>query len=493
MKGWIIFMKPNISYSKLIWNALPLIGLGIWGALSVTNGLWYDEAYSAALVSKSIPELIDITSKDVHSPFYYILAKGFYHLCGGNTNYWSLKVFSLLFSFAYLLLGKYGIRRLYDVHTSIYFMLFSILMPIMTVQTTNARMYSCGLFFFTATGMLLIELYQQETSFMKWFLLTTCSICSVYCHTFQMIETLLIYTFFFASVICSKQYWKLKGFFISGMIVAVSYLPWLRITFLQMQSRIDQTSYSIADSSMSDARFQTLITYCKEWFSAGETPYALVMYLGMTLCIVLGYYAVDYMRQHKNYIAGFGFFVILLTTLLGTWLNLYVASCFMGRYVFPSFSALALIYALGMKQIQKNVFKICIAAVSLYCFLVQYHSELTLDYQTELNQYQEFILENIDENDVIMTEAYYLLMLSVYYPDLTYMAYGHLDEWMPFHVDSVFTEWEQLEEISGTLWYIGKDPGLLSEQYTYEKALSFHHMYYDIEVYKMIPLSRSTT
>jgi len=73
------------------------------------------------------------------------------------------------------------------------------------------------------------------------------------------------------------------------------------------------------------------------------------------------------------------------------------------------------------------------------------------------------------------------------------MAYGHLDEWMPFNVDSVFTEWEQLEDISGTLWYIGKDPGLLAEQYTYEKALTFHHMYYDIEVYKMIPLDRSTT
>ena len=169
-----------------------------------------------------------------------------------------------------------------------------------------------------------------------------------------------------------------------------------------MQSRIDQTASSIAGSSISDARFQTLITYCKEWFSAGETPYALVMYLGMVLCIVLGYCAVDYMRQHKNYIAGFGFFVILLTTLLGTYLNLYVASCFMGRYVFPAFGALALIYALGLKQIQKNIVKICIVVISLYCFIIQYRSELALEYQTELYQYQEFILENVNENDELI-------------------------------------------------------------------------------------------
>ena len=71
------------------------------------------------------------------------------------------------------------------------------------------------------------------------------------------------------------------------------------------------------------------------------------------------------------------------------------------------------------------------------------------------------------------------------------MAYGHLDEWMPFEVDSVFTEWEQLEQISGTLWYIGNDPNLLSQRYTYKNALNFNHMYYDIEIYEMTPINKN--
>ncbi len=482
----------RILTPKTVWHILPFLGLLIWSPLAATNGLWYDEAYSAALVSKSIPELIEITSKDVHSPFYYILAKGFYHLCGGGTNFWSLKLFSLLFSFGYLLLGKYGVRNLYSEKISVYFMLFSILMPIMAVQTTNARMYSCGLFFLTATGLLFAELYQRDCSRSKWLMLTACSICSVYCHSFQMLETLLMYICFFTAVIYTKQYKKLKGFFLGGLTVAIAYLPWLRITYIQMQSRIVQTTATVAEASLSDERFQLLITYCKQWFTSGETPYVSVMYLGMTLCIVLGYFAFEYMRKQKNHLAGTGFFIILATVLIGTYLNLYVASCFMGRYVFSSFGILALIYALGMKQIKRKSLKTGICIIALYCFVIQYHSELTLEYDTELEQYREFIENHIDEDDVIMTETYHMLMLSVYYPDLNYIAYGYLDEWMPFQVDFVFTAWEQLEDLTGTLWYIGSTPDNLSHQYSYQEALRFRHMYYEIQVYKMIPLSEAS-
>ena len=29
------------------WQVLPIIGLLVWGALSITNNLWYDEAYGS--------------------------------------------------------------------------------------------------------------------------------------------------------------------------------------------------------------------------------------------------------------------------------------------------------------------------------------------------------------------------------------------------------------------------------------------------------------
>lgn len=90
----------------IMWVFLPWLSLAVWGALCVTNNLWYDEAYTAALISHPLRELVQITSQDVHAPFYYILLKGFYTLCGGQAHYWSLKLFSLLMMFAYMLMGK---------------------------------------------------------------------------------------------------------------------------------------------------------------------------------------------------------------------------------------------------------------------------------------------------------------------------------------------------------------------------------------------------
>ena len=66
----------------LLWHGLPVAALLLWGAFCITNSLWYDEAYSASMVSLSWKRLIYITATDDHSPFYYVLLKSFYHLCG---------------------------------------------------------------------------------------------------------------------------------------------------------------------------------------------------------------------------------------------------------------------------------------------------------------------------------------------------------------------------------------------------------------------------
>ena len=68
----------------LLWHGLPVAALLLWGAFCITNSLWYDEAYSASMVSLPWKRLIYITATDDHSPFYYVLLKSFYHLWGRN-------------------------------------------------------------------------------------------------------------------------------------------------------------------------------------------------------------------------------------------------------------------------------------------------------------------------------------------------------------------------------------------------------------------------
>lgn len=107
--------KQNNFISKnmwtILWHGLPLAALVIWGAFCITNSLWYDEAYSASMVSLPWKRLIYITATDDHSPFYYVLLKLFYHLCGGGNHFWALKLMSVLFMLGYMLLGKYYVEK----------------------------------------------------------------------------------------------------------------------------------------------------------------------------------------------------------------------------------------------------------------------------------------------------------------------------------------------------------------------------------------------
>ena len=72
----------------LLWHGLPVAALlpsGEPSALPTASGMmrlirhpWYPLPGSAGVY---------ITATDDHSPFYYVLLKSFYHLCGGETHF----------------------------------------------------------------------------------------------------------------------------------------------------------------------------------------------------------------------------------------------------------------------------------------------------------------------------------------------------------------------------------------------------------------------
>lgn len=471
--------KLKVNY-HFWWKVLPFVGVVVWGALCITNNLWYDEAYSASMVSLPWKRLVYITAVDDHSPFYYFILKLFYHLFGGGPRLWSLKLLSLLFMTGYLLLGKFYVKKLFGEKMSVFFMLFSITMPIMAVQAGNVRMYAAALFFLTLTGLSAADI-MRESSAGKWMVFCLAGLCTVYCHTFAMFQTLFIYLLFFGTIIYKKEYKKLKGFFASGCVVAVVYFPWMLVTLHQMQLRMSN------DPGVKPTLY-TFMDYCKEWFSAMETPIALVVFTGMALAIFLGYYAVDWMRHNRNYVPGLGVAAIGLTALTGTLISVFINPCFLGRYAFPGFGALALLYAAGMCQITSRRIKAGVLAAVMMCFVLQYSSELKLEYDPGLKTYKEFVEQNVTEEDCIIASGTHTVFLNVYYPDLQYFIYGYKLYSLPFVNTDAFTQWEQLENREGNIWYIcfkGDEPSQMAERYDYEETLSFHYMYYDFVIYRL--------
>lgn len=480
-------MKKKLCSCHFWWNALPFIGALVWGAFCISNNLWYDEAYSASMVSRSWYDLIYITAVDDHSPFYYVLLKIFYHLGGGGTHFQALKLMSVLFMIGYLLLGKFYVKKLFDEKISVYFMFFSITMPIMAVQAGNVRMYAAALFFMTLAGLTAYDLYLGADGVRnkrKWFVFFFASACTVYCHTFAMIQMVWIYLLFLGAILIKKKYRLVKPYFISGISVAVVFSPWLLVTLHQMQLRMANDP----GSAESRPTIYTFIDYCKEWFSALETPIPLVMFCGMGITICLGYYAVDWMRRKKCYAPGVGVAAIGLTALTGALVSYYINPCFLGRYAFPGFGSLALLYAVGMSNIDSKKIRTAVFVVVISSFSLQYKSELELEFDPGLEIYEEFIEENVGAKDCIIGPYGHTIFLNVYHPELKYFLYGYKLYSLPFVNTDAFTQWPQLETRSGNIWYIcfeGDTPAQMESRYDYEEALSFHYMYYDFVIYKL--------
>ena len=49
--------------------------------LSLTTDIWYDELFTMEFATRPVKELISLTARDVHPPFYYMIVRFFILLC----------------------------------------------------------------------------------------------------------------------------------------------------------------------------------------------------------------------------------------------------------------------------------------------------------------------------------------------------------------------------------------------------------------------------
>ena len=73
-------------------------------------------------------------------------------------------------------------------------------------------------------------------------------------------------------------------------------------------------------------------------------------------------------------------------------------------------------------------------------------------------------------------------------PDHQFFTWGTLPEFLSFENTQAFTDYAQLDQIEGNVWFLcfaGDSPYLMSEHYTYELKLKFQYEVYDIELYRL--------
>lgn len=452
----------------------------LWVLLACGNNYHYDEAYTLGMIARDWREIVEITAQDVHSPFYYFALKLFCLLFGAK---WLqlTKFFSLVLLDIALLVGRSTVLKLYGEEVACFWMLFGCFAPSVMVQSTSPRMYSMGFLFVTLSGIYALACYRQGGK-KNWIAFTIFSVCGVYVHTFSMIELFFLYVFFLTVAFARRDFKKGIAILISGLVVCLCYLPWLIVLFHQF------LRWTGAEAGWGNTLLPlsggTVWTYLSEWFSALETPSVLQTLFGVGVFLFTGYFAIGYVKKTKDPIPVIGLGLATVVLLVAVWISLGIIPCFLGRYLFPLFGMIWLFMAVGMQTIREEWIKIGIALCILLSGLGTFRSEKQLENSQGLQACKAFLEEYDSKTDAMMADNYFLLMMSVYYPEERFFLYGPIQAFIPFGNVEGFTQWEQLGEAE-SVWYFRfaeRRVGDLNERYQVVETVPFHYSYYDIIV-----------
>lgn len=456
----------------------------IYFILAIHENFWYDEAYTVGMVLRDFSDIISITSQDVHTPFYYCVLKLFYHTIGME-HLISIKIFSWIFLFAYFVFGGWVCRKHYSRKVEFFWLVLSGFMPAMVIQSTSARMYTFGLFWVTVASYLAYSLFREEKR-SKWILFVLTTIISIYIHTFSMLEMVIVYLLFMTAVIAKKRYKTLRNILIAGVTVSCSYIPWLLVLWKQFSRWAGwESGWS---NTIQPFGLSSIKTYLAEWFSSIENPQPVVICFGIGLFLYAGFHTVKYIKETKDYLPSLSLIVAGIVLGLAIAVTVLIVPCFLGRYLFPVFGGIWLFCAVGLSRVRvRRKQWIAVFGVVL-CGLFAFQEELSLEDETGLSSYREFIDNEWSEEDIIMADTYFLMMMSIYHPEADYMIYGSMPSCLPFDNCQVFTQWQQLENVE-TVWYLSFDnfkAGNLDEEYVSVEKREIPFSYYNIILEKYI-------
>lgn len=470
------------------WGCVTVFVLAnILFAILVSGGtVHYDEAYSIGLSRNSFKDIIEITSNDVHSPFYYFLLRLFC-LIPGMGMFVGSKMFSWLFMGLFMFFGGFVAKKKYGWKVAFFWVLLAGFVPSMMIQATTVRMYTVALFLVTAASYLAYSIYQKET-LKKWIGFTLLSVAAVYIHTFSMLEMVLVYLLFLIIALWQKRYKLTLKVIASGLVVSVCFLPWLFALWQQFTRWAGWESGWT--SSFLPISWDSVPVFLAEWFSSMEKPQALPILFYVILVMFASYHVRDYVKKEKDYLPCLAILLVGLLLVVAVIVCNYIVPCFLGRYALPLFGGVWLFVAIGIAKSKGNLKNVLIALCILFFGLLAFREEMRLENRDGIRAFEEYMDENADlSKDVIMSDRYFTALFSIYYEESDYMVYGYAPTGLPFKNVDVFKEWEQLEGVD-TIWFISfadnPGAGLSPDVFESVDSMTFDYSYYHIKVEKMV-------
>lgn len=219
------FLTSGLEYM------LILIFCGECVSLAVQNSsIWFDDAYSLAMIRHAWKEMVTLTGLDFHPPLYYFILKSFSILVGDEIVV--MKLVSIIPSFLTLLISRVFLKKEVGGYSALLLPLCFMASQNILHYSVEVRMYSWALFFVTMS--FLSAYYAIKSDQNRWYVvLSFFTIATFYTHYYAAVIVgigfafLFLYTFWYNT----KRLLTLL-FVVLG--VGLCYVPWLFVFFMQI-------------------------------------------------------------------------------------------------------------------------------------------------------------------------------------------------------------------------------------------------------------------
>ena len=201
-----------------------------------TQVITSDESFSWRLAGYAVPDIVERTATDVHSPVYYVLLKGWLALAG--TSVLGLRAPAVVLSLLAVAVCWRVLREVSPGPGALVAAAFVALHPLQVQQGRNARMYALGLVL-TAVGTLVLARAvrgRASTPWIAWGVLSALLVSTHYYGAFTVVAQAVG-----ALVLAGQEGFRrtLRGLVTAGVVTVVLLAPWLP-TMVEQALRVQQ-------------------------------------------------------------------------------------------------------------------------------------------------------------------------------------------------------------------------------------------------------------
>lgn len=444
--------------NKLLYTLICLLFLLSVG-LMFSNGVWFDESYTLALIKHDYLDIISILKDDMHPPLYFLCLKIFCDIFG-----YSLvvtKLFSILGFLLTLVLGGTLIKIDFGERIAYVYELFFASIPMVYYFSAQQRCYSWSVFWVTLCFLMGYRI-MRHISFLNAILFAIAFLFSAYNHIYALIAVVGITLF------VNIHFFVKRNMFIiilMDIIIFLGYVPWLWVLFFQTKNAIS------------------------DFWQTSLEPLSLLIFGGTLLLFIILFIK----KKCRKIDVIFAMYSIIFVQVIGLLVSVIIRPLYIARYAAPLMGIFALLLAFCFYQILNNRKGIII----LCCVLIfQYIAIARFEYSPSWNNFQNEFEVAYNKNDIFVYTDSSFGVFSYYYPESEHICFYYQPWFRAFEnvkykdKSHFITETDGKQKDDSKIWYVVNQKGIIPEwikqNWNIEKRYSFKNDFNEFDVYLII-------